>query len=263
MKRTIWIVGLSAPLLIWACSATPTAPTEPSWETIFDGESLDGWTAKIVGQAAGSDTTQIFRVEDGAITVSYDAYETFDGAFGHLFYTEDLANYRLRFEYRFFGEQAAGGPGWAFMNSGVMVHAQAPQSMHQGQGFPVSIEAQLLGKRTPEATRTTANICTPGTHIVMDGELVTQHCINSDTSAGIAGDWVEFEIEVRSGDLMRLLIAGEEAFFLESPTYDSEDGDVAHLGASGALTHGYFALQAESHPVAFRNIQLMRLDPAS
>lgn len=262
MQRTHWIAALSAPLLIWACSVTPSAAPDPSWEAIFDGESLAGWTPKIVGQAAGSDTTQIFRVEDGAITVSYEAYDQFDGAFGHLFFADDLSDYRLRFEYKFFGDQAEGGPGWAFMNSGVMVHAQAPETMQQDQAFPVSVEAQLLGKRSTEASRTTANICTPGTHIEMDGDLVTDHCIGSDTQAGIVGEWVRFEIEVRGGETMRLLIAGEDAFVLNRPTYDSSDGDVAQLGASGSVTHGHFALQAESHPVAFRNIELMRLEPA-
>ncbi|MEO1552457.1 MAG: DUF1080 domain-containing protein [Pseudomonadota bacterium] len=260
MQAANKIGAISALFLVSACATTP-AP-EPVWETIFDGDSLDGWTPKIVGQAAGSDSTEIFRVQDDAIIVSYDAYSEFDGTFGHLFFNQDLSDYRLRFEYRFFGDQAAGGPGWAFMNSGVMVHAQAPETMGLDQAFPVSVEAQLLGKDSGESARTTANICTPGTHITMQAETVTQHCINSETPAAMAGEWVSFEIDVRGGEMMRLLIADQEAFRLDTPVYDTSDGDVATLGLSGPVTHGYFALQAESHPVAFRNIQLLRLAPA-
>jgi 3-keto-disaccharide hydrolase len=260
MNLNKWIAAVSLPVIISACAATPGTASAPSWESVFDGHSLSGWTPKIVGQPAGQDADRLFRVEGGAITVSYDAYSEFSGQFGHLFYTEELSDYRLRFEYKFFGDQLAGGPGWAFMNSGVMVHAQAPGSMQIDQAFPVSVEAQLLGKRSSATPRTTANICTPGTHISMQGEMVTRHCINSGTEADLAGIWVEFEIEVRGGALMRLLIAGEEAFRLETPIYDTSDRDAIAINASGPVTHGYFALQAESHPVAFRNIQLLRLD---
>ena len=263
MRSTQWVVSLGTPLFVWACSAHPTLiadPEPPTWVSIFDGETLNGWSPKIAGQPLGSDTADLFRVDDGAIVVSYDRETDFAGAFGHLFFAEDLSDYRLRFEYRFFGEQATGGPGWAFMNSGVMVHAQAPETMRQDQAFPVSVEAQLLGTRSRDSSRTTANICTPGTHISRQGETITQHCINSETRAAPAGEWVTFEIEVRGGGMMQLLIAGEPAFRLEAPVFDPDDGDAARLGLSGAVTHGHFALQAESHPVAFRNIQLMRLD---
>ena len=266
MKQARRILSLSTPLLIWACSANPTLTTSsdaPDWAPIFDGETLNGWTPKIAGQPLGSDAEGLFRVENGAIVVAYDSDADFAGAFGHLYFDADLTDYRLRLEYRFFGEQALGGPGWAFMNSGVMVHAQAPETMRQDQAFPVSVEAQFLGTRSSDSSRTTAIICTPGTHISRQGATVTQHCINSETRAAIAGEWVTFEIEVRGGDMMQLQIAGEPAFRLETPVYDTDDGDVAGLGLAGPVTHGYIALQAESHPVAFRNIQLMRLDPPS
>ena len=256
MKHRPWIALISASCLISACSAS-----EPKWEVIFDGEDLTGWTPKIVGQDAGSDTAQMFRVEDGAIIVAYDPDVPFDRNFGHLFYDEDLSDYRLRFEYKFFGAQATDGPAWAFMNSGVMVHAQAPDTMQRYQAFPVSIEAQLLGKASDTPPRSTANICTPGTHIVVDGAQATQHCISSATEASLADQWVQFEIEVRGGEVIRLYVEGEEAFVLETPTYDPEDEEAALVGATGPVTHGYFALQAESHPIAFRNIQLMRLEP--
>lgn len=245
---------------IVACTTPLSLTSGPAWEAIFDGETLDGWTPKIVGQSAGIDKTQIFSVSDGVLQVSYDAYPEFDGTFGHLFFDEALSNYRLRFEYLFSEHQVPGGPAWAFMNSGVMVHAQAPETMRVDQPFPISIEAQLLGKDASLPDRTTANICTPGTHVVIAGDLTTQHCINSETSAFAAGIWVEFEIHVEGGALIELAIAGQSAFVLTAPEFDPDDPDVERLGLAGDVTRGYFALQAESHPVAFRNVELMRLD---
>ena len=248
------------PLLVGACVTETMPAPAPTWETVFDGETLTGWTPKITGQSVGEDSAKVFHAENGELIVSYDGYDAFGGAFGHLFYAEDLADYRLRFDYQFRGEQKDGGPGWAFMNSGVMVHAQAPDTMGVDQAFPISVEAQLLGTSDLTPGRTTANICTPGTHIVIAEEVITQHCINSETLAQPAETWVRFEIEVRNSALIRLQIDGEDAFALTQPQFDTADRDVERLELSGPVGNGYFALQAESHPVAFRNIQLMRLD---
>ena len=260
IQKAISIV-LSAGLLV-ACTSQNKASDAAStqWISIFDGESLSGWTPKINGHALGEDPAQIFRVENGELHVTYEDMAEFDNAFGHLFLDEELANYRLRFEYRFLDAQKPGGPPWAYMNSGVMVHAQAPTTLRQDQAFPVSLEAQLLGTSEQTPGRTTANICTPGTHIVLDGTLTKQHCVTSQTPAAAAGTWVSFEVEVRGSTRTRLMIDDTEAFVFTEPQFDTTDPDVVRLGLQGPVNQGYIALQAESHPVAFRNIELMRLD---
>lgn len=256
------IASIMAAGMLVACASSQKFDDQTSnqWVRIFDGQSLSGWTPKINGQNLGDDPAQIFRVENGELLVTYEDVAAFDNTFGHLFFEEEVSDYRLRFEYRFFETQKSGGPKWAFMNSGVMFHAQTPDSMRLDQAFPISVEAQLLGtsKATPE--RTTANICTPGTHVVLEGELTKQHCIPSQTRAAPAGTWVSFELEVRGSNLTRLLIDGAEAFVLTEPQFDTTDPDVARLQLEGLVETGYFALQAESHPVAFRNIELMRLN---
>ena len=249
--------------MIAACTTPFQAASDAGWQSLFDGETLNGWTPKIVGQPVGSDTNQIFRVEDGVLRVSYDAYASFNSDFGHLFYDIPASHYRLRFDYQFSGTQTPGGPAWAFMNSGVMVHAQAPETMALDQAFPICVEAQLLGGAPALPGRTTANICTPGSHIVIDGELVTQHCINSQTLATPEQVWTRFEIEVRQGEIITLSVNGETAFTLQGPHYDESDPDVVRLGLTGSMESGYFALQAESHSVAFRNIEWQRLDQAT
>lgn len=263
MNLTGLLSGALLTLMASACLSASSPETEPAWQSIFDGHSLDGWTPKIVGQAAGSDTHQIFRAENGVLRVSYDAYTSFNSDFGHLFYNIPASDYRLRFDYLFSGAQTPGGPAWAFMNSGVMVHAQAPETMALDQAFPICVEAQLLGAAPALPGRTTANICTPGSHIVIDGELVTQHCINSQTLAAPEQVWTRFEIEVRKGEIIALSVNGETAFTLQGPHFDETDPDVVRLGLTGPMESGYFALQAESHPVAFRNIEWQRLDQAT
>ena len=112
------------------------------------------------------------RQESGWL-VSYDKYKTFGGRFGHLFFKDKFKDYRLRVEYRFIGNQCPDGPGWATRNNGVMVFSQSPESMLKEQDFPVSIEVQLLGG-DGKNERHTANVCSPGTNIVMGGKLITQ-----------------------------------------------------------------------------------------
>ena len=63
-----------------------------------------------------------------------------------MFYTKKaFKNYHLKLDYRFIGDQAPGGQGWATKNSGVMLHSEDPSNMLVQQRFPVSVEGQFLG----------------------------------------------------------------------------------------------------------------------
>src|SRR5690606_10049672 len=121
-------VKLAAAMTATAClcsiaafgqEAAPAEQPAEQWVSLFNGENLDGWTPKITGFEYGENYANTFRVEDGLLKVGYDGYEEFGGRFGHLFYKTPFSHYRLRIEYRFVGEQAKGGPGWAVRNSGV------------------------------------------------------------------------------------------------------------------------------------------------
>lgn len=233
--------------------------SQQSNETIslFDGKTLEGWTPKIAGFPLGENYKNTFRVENGAIKVSYDGYENFDNRFGHLFYKTPFSNYILKLEYRFTGKQVPGGPGWAVRNSGVMLHCQPPQTMGKDQSFPVSIEIQFLGGDGKEE-RATGNVCTPGTHVVMNGALVTQHCINSTSRTYHGDQWVRLEVEVHGGKNTICKINGATVIEFEQPQLDPNDPDANPLIKNGEklLTGGYIALQSESHPVEFRNITI-------
>ena len=147
-------------------------PKAEGWIALFNGKDLEGWTPKIRGYEAGENYGETFRVEHGVLKVSYDAYPDFGLRFGHLFTKSPYSHYKLRVEYRFVGDQVEGGEGWAYRNSGAMLHCQSPESMRKDQEFPVSIECQYLGG-SDTGERHTANLCTPGTNVVMDGKLVS------------------------------------------------------------------------------------------
>jgi hypothetical protein len=167
--------------LAFAGYAEDTDKEEGVWIELFNGKNLDGWTPKIKGYDLGENFGDTFRVEDGLLKVGYEAYDVFNKRYGHLFWKDSYSHYRLRMEYRFVGEQCNGGEGWAFRNSGAMLHCQDPKSMGKDQDFPVSIEAQLLGGKGDGTERTTANLCTPGTNVEMKGKLFRPHCVNSSS----------------------------------------------------------------------------------
>jgi hypothetical protein len=254
-RRSTW---LTLTALVLLCGPVAAQDDKAGgWTPLFNGKDLAGWTPKIKGHEAGDNHADTFRVEDGVLKVGYDKYPEFANKFGHLFYKDPFSHYVLRVEYRFVGEQAKGGPGWAVRNSGVMFHSQSPQSMRKDQDFPVSIEAQFLGG-TGKGERPTLNVCTPGTNIVMGGKLITQHCTNSRSKTYPGDQWVTAEIEVHGGGKVIHRANGEAVLEYEKPQLDPKDPDGKALIKDGRLIleGGYIALQAESHPVEFRKIEI-------
>jgi len=251
-------------ILSFSSFSVAIADTTENWIQLFNGKDLSAWTPKIKGYELGDNHADTFRVKDGKICVSYDQYEgTFDNRFGHLFYENEFSHYLLRVEYRFVGEQVEGGESWATRNSGIMIHGQHPETMHREQNFPVCIEVQLLGGNGRQE-RTTANLCTPGTNVIMNGELHTVHCTNSSSETYHGDQWVTVEIEVRGNELIRHKINGRTVLEYSEPQLDPRDGDAKRLLESSAdkmLHAGTISLQSESHPVEFRKVELKELAP--
>ena len=254
---------ICALLLIVCHSPALLAEDKPAekWIPLFNGKDLEGWTPKIKGHDLGENFGNTFRVENGVLAVGYDKYKNFDGQFGHLFYKEPFSHYRLRVEYRFVGLQCMGGPDWAIRNSGVMIHGESPTTMEKDQEFPASIEVQLLGGNG-KGKRTTANLCTPGTNVVMDGKLFTPHCVNSTSETYHGDQWVTVEIEVHGSKLIKHLIDGKPVITYTEPQLDERDAHAKKLAEKQGkiLTGGTISLQSESHPVEFRKVELLKLE---
>ena len=251
------LTALCAAPLSLPNSVAADEPKKDEWVPLFNGKNLDGWTPKITGYEYGDNHADTFRVEDGIIKVRYDKYKEFDGKFGHLFYKDKFSHYRLKVEYRFVGDQCKGGPGWATRNSGVMFHCQNPKTMRKDQEFPVSIEAQFLGG-LGKGNRTTNNMCSPGTNIVVDGKLYTPHCKDSKSKTYNGDVWVTAEIEVHGSGTVKHFVEGELVMQYEKPQLDPKDADAKKLIKDDKLLleEGYISLQAESHPVEFRKVEI-------
>ena len=237
----------------------------PQWKQLFNGKDLDGWKPKITGYALNENFGNTFTVADGVIKVNYNAYSSFDGKFGHIFYKNKYSYYLFAVEYRFTGEQCKNGPGWAYRNSGVMVHCQAPETMLQKQDFPISIEVQLLGGNGKQE-RTTANLCTPGTNVVMNGKLFTDHCISSASKTYHGDQWVRVEILVLGDSVVKHIVEKKVVLEYEKPQIGNgnvDNFDPAAKKDGMLLKEGYISLQSESHPIEFRKVEIIDLQKYS
>lgn len=259
---------LLAGAVLWGCRGTPlpdsAAPAaenaqssrEPAWIELFNGRDLSGWTPKFSGLPLGVDPGPHFSVRAGLLCVEYAPGQAWDGRFGHLYHEGEFSRYRLRAEYRFVGEQASGGPGWAWRNNGLMLHCQPPATLALGQEFPVSLEAQLLGADL-EGERPTLNLCTPGTLVMLGGALERRHCIDSVSRSCRGEGWVAVEIWVDGAERIEHRLDGQSVLAYGQPTLDPADPDAARLLALGfpaVLERGAIAIQAESAPIEFRRI---------
>jgi hypothetical protein len=263
MNRLFHLLLLLPLLSLLSCQpAGPEDPDTEAWVDLFNGRDLTGWTPKIRGYELGENPGNTFRVVDSFLTVSYEAYDSFPEQFGHIFYETPFSYYRLRAEYRFIGEQAPGGPGWAYRNSGLMLHCQPPETMGVDQDFPISIEVQLLGG-AEEGERSTCNLCTPGTHVYMADTLTTRHCINSRSATYRGDQWVTAEVLMLGDSLVEHYVNGDRVLEYTRPQIGGGNVDELQPGFvkedGKLLESGYISLQSESHPIQFRKVQLLNL----
>ena len=258
MKKVIAILFL---LLTISCIAQKRSKSG-KWIKLFNGKNLKGWTVKIKDHPVNDNFGNTFRVENGVMKVSYDQYDgKFKEQFGHIFYKKQFSAYLLVVEYRFTGDQIKDGPGWAIRNSGMMLHGQSPESMVLDQDFPISLEAQLLGGNGKDE-RSTNNLCTPGTNVVMKGKLFTPHCVNSISKTYHGDQWVRAEVLMLGDSIFKHIVQGDTVVVYEKPQYDGRDKWVRQAGLQDGATisKGTISLQSESHPVEFRKVELYNLE---
>jgi hypothetical protein len=134
--------------------------------------------------------------------------------------------------------------------------------MTKEQDFPISIEAQLLGGLGDGKARPTANMCSPGTEVVVNGALYPKHCMDSASRTLDGDQWVTMELVVLGNGLITHFVNGEKVLEYSLPQIGG--GVVAnfdpHAKRDGELlAGGYLALQSESHPLDVRKIELVNL----
>ena len=225
-----------------------------NWIQLFNGKNLKDWDIKITGEDLGVNYKNTYRIDSGLLRISYDQYTNFNSKYGHMYYKKPFSYYKIRFEYRFQGNQIPGGAVWNVRNSGIMIHSQSARSVTKNQEFPASLEIQLLGG-LGKGDRTTANLCTPGTIVEMNDKINPEHCINSTSKTYDGDQWVSIEAVVLGDSLITHYIDNQIVFSYQKP-HLGEDAN----GSGPLIKEGYVAVQAESHPIDFRKIELLNLE---
>ena len=261
MKNLFYLLLLAPFLIFTGCENATVAEETEEWIYLFNGENLDGWDIKIAGYELNDNVFNTFRVEDGMLRVSYDDYEEWNGELGHIYYHEPFSHYRIVVEYRFIGEQVAGGPDWGFLNNGIMMHSQPAETVTLDQLLPISFEMQLLHSEG-DIVRPNGNLYLPGTQVLLDGELTEEDYFPSSSEPYFGEEWVRAEAVVLGDSLIQHILDGEVVMEYSSPIMGGEgpdyyDPDVKEYGKP--LTEGHIAFQAETHPTDFRTIKILPL----
>ena len=261
--------------LFYSCKVEKNSNSIEEWVSLFNGKDLNGWNIKIANHSLNDNFNNTFQVQDSMIRVVYDEYEDFDDKYGHMYYKTPYSYYKLRFDYRFLEEQTSGGENWNVRNSGVMIHSQSAKSNAFEQHFPVSLEIQLLGGLN-KGERTTANLCTPGTAVYFNDKLDYTHCITSESKTYNGDQWVHIEAIILGNESILHIVENDTVLKYARPEIDSSFLSKDYKGidwdnfgvtnkkiwldkAGKPIGEGYIALQAESHPIDFKNIELLDL----
>jgi hypothetical protein len=142
-----------------------------------------------------------------------------------------------------------------------MIHCEDPKHIAENQNFPVCVEVQLLGG-LGTAERPTGNVCTPGTHITLNNQLTTEHCIPSNSKTYHGDQWVNLEIEVYNDSLITHRINGEDVITYSKPIIGGDvdaNQDYWKAKEGTPLKKGFISLQSESQSVEFKNIEILEL----
>ncbi len=261
--------------LLCSCKMENNETNKEEWILLFNGKDLSGWDIKIAYNNINENFKNTFQVKDSMIRIVYNQYQNFDDKYGHMYYKTPYSYYKLKFDYRFVGDQTPGGENWNIRNSGVMFHSQSAKSNAFEQHFPVSLEIQLLGGLGVNE-RTTANLCTPGTAVYFKDKLDFTHCISSESKTYHGDHWVHVEAIILGNESIVHIVENDTVLKYTRPEIDKnflskeyQGNDWDNFGvtnkeiwldkAGKSIGEGYIALQAESHPVDFKNIELLNL----
>ena len=218
-------------LFCLSCAEQPKVVEQEEWVALFNGANYDDWTPKFAGYKLGVNHNNRFVYKDSLLSVRYAKTDTFNG---NLLYPNQYY---------------------------VLLHCQEPATLGLDQDFPISLEYQLLGGDGTHE-RTTANLCTPGTNVVMNDSLFTPHCVNSTSKTYHGDQWVTAEALVLGDSLVQHIMEKEVVLEFKSPTIGG--GGISGYKESAyvegkPLKEGYISIQAETHPIDFKNIEVLNL----
>jgi hypothetical protein len=264
MKQHTYLFTFYSSICLLLFSCQPAAKTaEEKWVDLFNGKDINDWYVKIHHHEAGENFGSTFRVADSTIQVRYDQYDKFNEQYGHLYYKTPYSFYHLKMQYKFTGEWRTDAPDYTQLNSGIMYHSQDPHTMPKEQDWPISVEMQFLASLGDGQPRPTGNMCSPGTHIVYNGNLDTRHCINSTSPTLDPDQWVDAELIVLGSEAVVHIINGDTVLRYTQPQVGGpvvNRFDPSQKPDGKLLDKGFIALQSEGQPIDFKNIRLLNLE---
>lgn len=258
LRKSILFTGA----LLWFSVTIGFSQKKAKAINLFNGTDIKDWVVKITHHELGDNFGDTFRVEDGMIKVRYDKYDAFNNQYGHLYFEKPFSSFHLTCEYRFTGNWRTDAPSYTKLNSGIMFHSQAPQTLSKDQLFPISVELQFLGEQAENVPRPTGNMCSPGTDVFFNGKKDPRHCIESSSKTYKKDEWVKAELIVYGDSLVRHIINGEVVLEYTNLTMGggmTNNSDPAVYQVGKPLNSGYIALQSEGQEIDFRNITIIDL----
>ena len=244
------------------CASVKEKEAEEEWQTLFNGKDTNDWIVKIHHHDVGDNYANTFKVEDGLLKVNYDGYNEFNNRYGHLYYKEPFSSYHLVVEYRFTDQWLKDAPDYTYKNSGIMFHAQDPNTILKEQDWPISVEFQLLAGLGDGKPRPTGNMCSPGTEVIYKGQIDPRHCIESSSKTYDGNQWVRAELIVLADSLVTHIINGDTVLQYSKPQIgggvaNNYDPNIKQDGK--LLKEGYIALQSEGQAIDFRVVKIKKL----
>lgn len=219
-----------------ADEVTETVVEESDWESLFDGQTFEGWS-----KYGGGDVGKGWKVQDGAIyldATNKDAWEKGDG--GDIVTNEEFDNYHLQVEWKI---SKNGNSGIIFFVSDT---GEYPSSYMSGPEMQV-----LDNDGHPDAKITTHRA----------GDLYDL-IESSEETVKPVGEWNLAEIIAKDGKL-RLHLNGVMVVSttMWTPEWDEmvANSKFKDMPGFGKYKKGKIALQDHGDEVWYRNIRIKRL----
>lgn len=233
MHKTIRLLG--AAVVAIAMSGCVHHPGTAGWQSIFDGKTLDGWSAPDMGY---------WRVEDDAITGETTREHNPPRNQFIVWQGGDVADFEFKFEVRIFGEQSNSGMQFrSAVKDHGLVHGY--QADLDGAGKYFAGIWDEYGPRQSLAARGQSVV------IAADGTKTTHALTGLDAAMrGIdLSQWTEYHLKA-VGPRIQLWINGVL-------TTELEDHEAGKAAASGVIAMPI--IPGEPMKVQFRHLQLKRL----
>lgn len=231
IKRVVYVIVLFGFFTILCCRSQSTLPMNINngWESLFDGSTTEGWKGYNCKKFPEN-----WKNSDGELTA--------DGTGGDLVFAKEFTDFEVEFEWKV----EKGG------NSGFFFH------VNEGEEFQeiwrTGIEMQLMDDAHNPL----------GNNLMTSSGSVYELYPAKGNFANPHGVWNTAKIEFQNGKV-RYSINGQlvNEFEMWSPDWYAQREQTIHNSTRkpryGEFKSGYFALQDEGFPVAFRKIRVKPL----